>query len=230
MAFLLCNYFILLLIFYFLLLILQRFAGAFSFFVLERIEWRCWCSPLALSLCFYHTEVGVSVRREGGGFGVWSDVKGGNELDSLSCSSCLLLLVYRINREKRGEVGRWSCVFCFVFYTVFFFPQIVSWGRGKWVWGSSFSALVGAWRWFGRRCSSWNREVSWSPPSGFTVCLQAVALAATASSLLHHYVSNETIHRKKKSLTCLFFVYLCQKKWNQISNGCFVFQEYTRSD
>lgn len=26
------------------------------------------------------------------------------------------------------------------------------------------------------------------PPSGFTVCLQAVALAATASSLLHHYV------------------------------------------
>lgn len=61
-----------------------------------------------------------------------SDVKGGNGLDSLSFSFCLLLLVYRINREKRGEAERREerSVFCFVFYTVLFL-RFVSWaGEG----------------------------------------------------------------------------------------------------
>lgn len=34
-----------------------------------------------------------------------------------------------------------------------------------------------------------NQEVSWSHPSGFTVCRWAAALAAAASSCLPHYVS-----------------------------------------
>lgn len=68
-----------------------------------------------------------------------------------------------------------------------------------------------------------------SPPSGFTVCLQAVALAAIASSPIHRYVSKETKHRRKKiSYPSFLFVYTCQKKRNQISSECFAFEKYMR--
>lgn len=147
-------------------------------------------------------------REEGLGCGVmWRE-----EMNSIPWAVPLVYSYWFTGSTEKRE-GRWGdeAVCSVLFFIQFFFPQIVSWGRGKWVWGSSFSALVGAWRWFGRRCSSWNREVSWSPPSGFTVCLQAVALAATASSLLHHYVSNETIHRKKNLLP-VFFLFTYVKK------------------
>lgn len=103
---------------------------------------------------------------------------------------------------------RWreeNCVFCFVLYTDF--PTDCVLGDGDGGPGRSFSTLDGAWHVFGWKYSSWNQEVSWSPPSGFTVCLQAMALAAIAPLLLHHYVSKETIHRRK-----IFFCLLLSKK------------------
>lgn len=68
--------------------------------------------------------------------------------------------------------------------------QIGSWGKGKGVkgkasllWSGPETGLV--WPEVQNR----NQEVSWSHPSGLTVCRRAVALAAAASSCLHHYVS-----------------------------------------
>ncbi len=218
--FLLCNYFIFLLIFFisrckFFTEVCRCF---FFFSILERTGcWRCRSSPV-LSLCFYYTELeprNSRLEASGCGFGeVWGEewCEGRKWTRPLELFLSFTLIGLQDPTEKRGARWREGCCvfFCFLYS---FFLQIVSWGGEKGGSGRSFSALDGAWRRFGRKCSSWDQEVFWSPPSGFTVCLQAVALAATASSLLRHFVSEETIHRK--SLNCLgvfFYLHLSKKK------------------
>lgn len=151
------------------------------------------------ALSLFLPQVGVSVRFE-------YRVMWGEEMDLIPWAFPLvfLSLVYRMNREKRSEaVRRKLCCSAFVFYTAFPKDCVSEEGRG--VQGGASLLLDVAWHQFGQMCTSWNQEVSWSPPSGFTVCLQAVALAAMAPSLRHHYVSKETIHTQKNlsSSSCL---------------------------
>lgn len=120
-----------------------------------------------------------------------SDVKGGNGLDSSSFSS---RLQNQQRKERRGGEKKSALCSCFVFYTVLFL-QIVSWGGGGAQGGTSPPET--------RKCHE-------AHPEDFTVCLQAVALAAAASSLPHFYVSAE----EKNLLSVIFFVYFCQKKGN----------------
>ena len=88
-------------------------------------------APLRCSLVGFHTE--LEPVAADGGFRLWFFVKvwmkGGNGLDSLSFSSCLLSLVHRINREKRDEVERLLCVLSCLLYR--FFPTDCSLRRGK---------------------------------------------------------------------------------------------------
>lgn len=181
----------------------------------------CWCfsSPvLSLSL-FHHPE--LEPVAADGGFRLWFGcrVMWRGEMDSIPWAFPLVYSHWFTGSTEKREAkwGEERCVLCADCYTVFPTDYVSGRGFGE-------EPLCVGWGMTpvcsGRKCSSWNQEVSWSHPSGFTVCRQAVALAATASSLLHHHVSKETIHRKKNLLTVLF-VYFCQKKRNQISNGCF---------
>lgn len=154
-------------------------------------------------------------------------MKGGNGLDELSF---FLSAVYRMNGEKENNhalgwrtYGK-SCLLCYVPHTLSFPVCCVSRGGKD---GAAASDVVGC------KCGgcclaqstvSFDQEVSQWPPSGLTVCLQAVELAAAAPSQhLHRSVSTETTRRESVSLklSC-FFVYfnlfcILQKR-NQILN------------
>lgn len=82
---------------------------------------------------------------------------------------------------------------------------------------SSFSTSDVARLWFGPKYSFLKQEASQCPPSGLTVCLQAVELAAAAPSRLYRYVSKETTHRENDGTYIFFFfvyIYLKQMKPN----------------
>lgn len=96
-----------------------------------------------------------------------------------------------MNEKNMRREDKKSCVLCYGFYT-FFSPAGRVSGEGT----SSFSTSDVARLWFGPKYSFLNQEASQCPPSGLTVCLQAVELAAAAPSRLHRYVSKETTHRK----------------------------------
>lgn len=217
--FLLCNCFILLLIFFYFLLLTLHGGFAGDFFRSRKngtLVVLLLSGALSLSLCVTTPSWSLGLELESvvadGGFrfrwglgcrGTWRE-----EMDSNPWAVPLVYPhLFTGSTEKREAKWREECWdFYFNFYTVFL--QIVSWGGGP---GRNFSALDGAWHRFGLA----GQEVSWSHPSGFTVCCLAVALAATASPLLHHYVSKETIHRKKNLLTkiaFLLFTFVKKKK------------------
>lgn len=205
---LLCNYFIYLLIFFISCCQLSGgLAGAFFH------SWKNGTLVLlllygALSL-FHHTEL-EPVPADGGfrlwfGWGLGEEVMWREEMNSIPWAFPLASShLFTGSTEKREASGQKNAVCSALISTVF--PSDWVLGRAR-VFREEL--LCFGWGltpvWFGRRCSSWNQEVSWSHPSGFTVCRQAVALAATASSLLHHYVSKEI-----NSLFC--FCLLLSKK------------------
>lgn len=175
----------------------------------------CWCfsSPvLSLSL-FHHPE--LEPVAADGGFRLWFGcrVMWREEMDSIPWAFPLVYSHWFTGSTEKREAkwGEERCVLCADCYTVFPTDYVSGRGFGE-------EPLCVGWGLtpvcFGRKCSSWNQEVSWSHPSGFTVCRQAVALAATASSLLHHHVSKETIHRKKKSLNSFICLLLSKKEPN----------------
>lgn len=128
-------------------------------------------------------------------------MKGGNGLDRLSF---FLSMVYRMNEKNMRQEDKESCVLCYGFYT-FFSPHVgCVLGEGT----SGFSTSDVARLWFGPKYSFLNREASQCPPSGLTVCLQAVELAAAAPSRLHRYVSKETTHRQNDRTRIFFFLFL----------------------
>lgn len=117
-----------------------------------------------------------------------------------------------------------------LFFIQFFFPQIVSWGRG-----SGFEG-VDSLLWMGPDAGLAGGAV---PETG--KCLEAhpqdllfvFRLWHWLLQRLHFYtvMSLTKQYTGKKKISYPFsFCLLMSKKWNQISNGCFVFQEYTRSD
>lgn len=134
------------------------------------------------------------------------------------------------NERKKKTLGRRtyskSCLLCYVPYTLSF-PVCCVLRGGK----DGVSALdVVGFKCRGCRLaqkySFFHQEVSQWPPSGLTVCLQAVELAAAAPLHLHCSVSKETTGRESVLSNCLVFVYFnlfcILKKRNQILNRCFL--------
>lgn len=123
--------------------------------------------------------------------------------------------------------AKWREECCVLFYFLYSFSlKIVSWSEEEVQGGASL--LGGTWHRFGRKCSSWNQEVSWSQPSGFTACLQDVALAAAASSL-HHYISKEPIHRKEFSYPSVFNLLLSKENVSKFQMDVLGFRNTRRA-
>lgn len=119
-------------------------------------------------------------------------------------------MVYRMNEKKKPM--RWEdiqykllALRCSLYLV---FPRMLCLERRR---GRRLCLGCGgiqmSWMSFGPKYSFFHQEVSQRPPSGLTVCLQAVELAAAAPSHLHRSVSKETTRRESLLSSRLVFVY-----------------------
>lgn len=110
-------------------------------------------------------------------------------------------------KKKHWVRGHGGSALCSVSYT-FAFPMSCLERRKGRLLDSGCGWTLMLWMSFGPKYSFFHQEVSQWPPSGLTVCLQAVELSAAAPPHLHHSVSKETTPRESGLANCLPFVYL----------------------
>lgn len=124
-------------------------------------------------------------------------MKAGNGLNSLSFSSCHL---FTGSLEEREPQWTEEAV-CSALVSTQFLLQIGSWGKGKGVKGRSFSALVGAWNWFGLAGSSKPKPGSVLKPPLRIYCLSLGCRTGCRSI----FMSTPLCLFKKTTLLTLFF-------------------------